>query len=288
MQAGYILSVQITEGDVVVSDLIFTADQGIARIILNRPDKLNAFSTEMIELWEEALIKVRDSEDIRVVIISGNGRAFCSGGDIKSMVQGEGLMHNNTNAGDLSSNALAVKNSLWKRIQRIPLLMREIDKPIIAVLHGVALGAGLDMALACDIRIAAESAKVAESYVKVGIVPGDGGAYLLPRLTGVDKTLDLLWTGKTVSAEEAKQLGLITYVVPDAELHDFAENYAKQLAEGPQQVIRFVKRAVYQGLQIDFRTHLDYISSAMGIVTELGDFKEGVQAMVEKRPPKFA
>ena len=270
-----------------MSDLLFEVNGPIAAITLNRPDKLNAFSTEMIERWIDALETVRDSEEIRVLVVRGSGRAFCTGGDVKSMASGEGLLYNNTNAGDLSSNALAVKNSLWKKIQRIPLLMREIDKPIVAVLHGLALGAGLDMALACDIRIAARSTQVAESYVKVGIVPGDGGAWLLPRLIGVDKALELLWTGDTLTAEQAKELGIVTHVVDDEELDRFVDAYVKRLAEGPQQVMRFTKRAVYQGLHVDFRTHLDYISSAMGIVTELYDYREGVKAVLEKRKPNF-
>jgi len=270
-----------------MSDLLFEVNGPIAAITLNRPDKLNAFSTEMIERWIDALETVRDSEEIRVLVVRGSGRAFCAGGDVKSMAGGEGLLYNNTNAGDLSSNALAVKNSLWKKIQRIPLLTREIDKPVVAVLHGLALGAGLDMALACDIRIAARSAQVAESYVKVGIVPGDGGAWLLPRLIGVDKALELLWTGDTLTAEQAKELGIVTHVVDDEELDRFVDAYVKRLAEGPQQVMRFTKRAVYQGLHTDFRTHLDYISSAMGIVTELNDYREGVKAVLEKRKPKF-
>lgn len=269
-----------------MSDLLFSVDRGIARITLNRPDKLNAFSTEMIDLWIDALETVRDSEDIRVLVVNGNGRAFCSGGDVKAMTQGE-LIYNNTDAGDLSSTALARKNSLWKRIQRVPLLIREIDKPVIAVVHGAAMGAGLDMALACDIRIASESAKMAASYVKVGIVPGDGGAYFLPRLIGVDKALELLWTGDVLSAADAKQLGLVTHVVPDDGLDAFVEAYVQRLAEGPQQAIRFTKRAVYQGLQTDLRSSLDYISSAMGIVTELGDYHEGVKAILEKRKPRF-
>jgi enoyl-CoA hydratase/carnithine racemase len=268
-------------------DLLFSVENGIARITLNRPDKLNAFSTEMIDLWISALETVRDDEDIRVMVLTGNGRAFCSGGDIKAMVSGEGFMKNNSEAGDLVSTALARKNSLWKRVQRIPLLMQEIDKPTIAVLNGLALGAGLDMALQCDIRIAADSSKMAESYVKAGIVPGDGGAYLLPRIVGVDKALEMLWMGDTLSAKEALQIGLVTRVVSDDDLKDYVEKYIERLASGPRHTMRFAKRAVYQGLQMDLRSSLDYISSAMGIVTELEDYQEGVRAIAEKRKPNF-
>ncbi|MFB4164995.1 enoyl-CoA hydratase/isomerase family protein [Alteribacillus sp. JSM 102045] len=270
-----------------MSDLLFSVDNGIARVTLNRPDKLNAFSTQMIDLWIDALEKIRDDEDIRVVVLAGNGRAFCSGGDVKSMTKGEGMLYNNTGAGDMVSTALARKNTLWKRVQRIPLLLQEIDKPVVAVIQGIAMGAGFDMTLACDIRIAARSVKLSESYVKAGIVPGDGGAYFLPRIVGVDKALELLWTGDILSAEEAKQLGLVTHVVADEELNAFVEEYIQRLANGPQAVLRFTKRAVYQGLNMDLRSSLDTISSAMGIVTELENYQEGVNAISEKRKPKF-
>jgi enoyl-CoA hydratase/carnithine racemase len=270
-----------------MSDLLFSVDNGIARITLNRPERLNAFSTEMLDLWIAALETVRDDDNIRVAVITGNGRAFCSGGDVQSMTKGEGMIFNNTGAGDMVSTALARKNTLWKRVQRVPLLLQEIDKPVIAVIQGLAIGAGFDMTLACDIRIAAQSAKFSESYVKAGIVPGDGGAYFLPRLVGVDKALELLWTGEVFTSEEAKQMGLVTHVVPDEQLEEFSEAYIQRLAAGPQEVMRFTKRAVYQGLNTDLRTSLDMVSTAMGIVTELEDYQEGVRAILEKRTPNF-
>jgi len=269
-----------------MKDLLFAVEDNIARITLNRPESLNAFSSEMIELWIKALETVRDSDSIRVLIVSGNGRAFCSGGDIKAMASGNGFLHSERKE-DFSSTALARKNSLWKRIQKIPLLLQEIDIPVIAVIHGFAFGAGFDMALGCDIRIAAESAKISESYLKVGIVPGDGAAWFLPRLIGTDKALDLLWTGAVLTSQEAKELGLITHVVKDERLPDFVEQYVERLVNGPQEAMKFTKRAVYQGLNLDLRTSYDFISSAMGIVTELDEYQEGVKAAVEKRKPNF-
>lgn len=269
-----------------MSDLLFTVENNVARITLNRPDSLNAFSSEMIDLWIQALETVRDSKDIRVLVLSGNGRGFCSGGDIKSMSHGKGFLHSD-GAEDLSSNALARKDSLWKKVQRIPLLLQEIDIPVIAVLHGFAFGAGFDMTLACDIRIASENTKISESYLSVGIVPGDGAAWFLPRLIGTDKALDLLWNRTVLTAQEAKEMGLVTYVVEDQRLQEFVEQYVERLVTGPQAAMRFTKRAVYQGLNMDLRTSLDMISSAMGIVTELEDYQEGVNAVKEKRKPNF-
>ncbi|MBB5150265.1 enoyl-CoA hydratase/isomerase family protein [Ureibacillus thermosphaericus] len=267
-----------------MSDLLFEVENHIATITLNRPESYNAFSEEMITKWIEALETVRDDESIRVVIVKGNGKAFCAGGDIKAMHAGEGFYKSKE---DITSTGLARKNSLWKKIQRIPLLLEEIDKPVIAQIHGFAMGAGLDMALMCDIRIAAASTKLSESYINVAIVPGDGGAYYLPKLVGIDKALDMLWTARMVTAEEAKEMGLVTFVVEDNELDEFTRAYAEKLASGPQTAIRFIKRAVYQSQKMDLRSALDYISSQMAIVTELDDFKEGVDAVINKRKPNY-
>lgn len=267
-----------------MTDLLFEVKDSIATIILNRPESFNAFSEEMIQLWIKALEEVRDDDSIRVLLVKGNGKAFCAGGDVKAMVAGKGFFESED---DLSSTALARKNSLWKRVQRIPLLLEEIDKPVVCQMHGYSMGAGLDMALMCDIRIAAQSAKFAESYVNVGIVPGDGGAYFLPKLVGTDQALDMLWNARVLTSEEAKEKGLVTFVVPDAELDSFVKGYIDKLSNGPQEAIRIIKRAVYQSQMMSLRSSLDYISSKMGIVTELQDYKEGVTAVLEKRRAKF-
>lgn len=265
-------------------DLLFEVKDSIATITLNRPESYNAFSEEMIVNWIAALEEIRDRDEIRVVLLKGNGKSFCAGGDVKAMVAGKGFYESKE---DTTSTALARKNSLWKKIQRIPLLLEEIDKPVICQMHGYAMGAGLDMALMCDIRIAAESAKFAESYINVGIVPGDGGAYFLPKLVGIDQALDMLWTARILTAEEAKEKGLVTFVVPDGELDTFVQSYVEKLSKGPQEAIRIIKRAIYQSQTMSLRSSLDYISSKMGIVTELPDHKEGVNAVLEKRKAVF-
>ncbi len=267
-----------------MADLLFEVQDGIATITLNRPDSMNAFSEEMIFNWIQALEMIRDSDEIRAVIVKGNGKCFCAGGDIKAMAAGRGFFESSE---DITSTSLARKNSLWKRVQRVPLLLEEIDKPVIAQVHGFAFGAGLDMALMCDIRIVGESTKLSESYINVGIVPGDGAAYYLPKLVGIDQALDMLWTARVLTAAEAKEVGLVTFVVPDDELEQFTLDYARKLASGPATTIQLIKRAVYQSQSMSLRSSLDYISSKMGLVTELSDFQEGVQAVVEKRKPNF-
>lgn len=267
-----------------MADLLFHVKNHVAYITLNRPERLNAFSEEMIDLWIEALETVRDSEDIRVVLLSGNGNAFCTGGDIKEMMSGNGFYKSDK---DITSTALARKNSLWKKIQRVPITLQDIDKPVIAKMHGAAYGAGLDMALMCDIRIAETGTKISESYVNIGIVPGDGGAYFLPRIIGKDKALDMLWTGKVIDASEAKEIGLVTFVKDAQSIDEFTDSYVQKLVDGPQEAIRLIKRAVNQNEHMDLRSSLDLISSHMGIVTELPNYQEGVQALIDKRKPDF-
>lgn len=262
-----------------MADLIYEVKGHLARITMNRPEHLNCFSEEMIHLWTKALEDVRDREDIYAVLLSGNGKSFCAGGDVKAMAAGDGFFESHD---DISSTALARKNSLWKGIQRIPLILEEIDKPVVAKIHGAAVGAGLDMALMCDVRIALESATMSESYFNAGIVPGDGGAYFLPRIIGRDKALDMFWTTKVLKGAEAERIGLVTHVVPDDELDDYVEAYMQKLLEAPQTAMRLTKRAIYQSEQITLRSSLDMVSSFMGIVTELDDYRTRTSALVEK------
>lgn len=262
-----------------MADLIYEVKGHLARITMNRPEHLNCFSEEMIHLWTKALEDVRDREDIYAVLLSGNGKSFCAGGDVKAMAAGDGFFESHD---DISSTALARKNSLWKGIQRIPLILEEIDKPVVAKIHGAAVGAGLDMALMCDVRIASESATMSESYFNAGIVPGDGGAYFLPRIIGRDKALDMFWTTKVLKGAEAERIGLVTHVVPDDELDDYVEAYMQKLLEAPQTAMRLTKRAIYQSEQITLRSSLDMVSSFMGIVTELDDYRTRTSALVEK------
>ena len=261
-----------------MADLIYEVKGHLARITMNRPEHLNCFSEEMIHLWTKALEDVRDREDIYAVLLSGNGKSFCAGGDVKAMAAGDGFFESHD---DISSTALARKNSLWKGIQRIPLILEEIDKPVVAKIHGAAVGAGLDMALMCDVRIAPESATMSESYFNAGIVPGDGGAYFLPRIIGRDKALDMFWTTKVLKGAEAERIGLVTHVVPDDELDDYVEAYMQKLLEAPQTAMRLTKRAIYQSEQITLRSSLDMVSSFMGIVTELVDYRTRTSALVE-------
>jgi len=245
--------------------ILLREENGVATLTLNRPEKKNAFTLEMIDEWITALEKWRLDPEVKVVIVTGAGHEFCSGVDFASF------------AGNKNPGPYEMKTILWEKIHRIALTLEDIDKPVIAAMEGVAVGAGLDMALMCDLRFVAETARFSEGYVKVGLVPGDGGAYFLPRLVGVSKALELLWTGDFIDAAEALRIGMVNRVYSEDELMSKTIEFAENLAEGPSAVIRMIKRATYQSSRTDLRTALDLISSHMGVVRESEDSQQAFQ-----------
>jgi enoyl-CoA hydratase/carnithine racemase len=257
-----------------MGDLLYDVKDRIATITLNRPDKLNAFTGAMIDDWVKALDDAQADAEVAVVVVTGSGRAFCTGGDVARM--GEG-----------APTALEHKNLLWEHIHRIPRTLEQMDKPVIAMVNGLAVGAGMGMSLMCDVRIAADTARFSTGYVKVGLVPGDGDTFFLPRLVGPAKALELLWTADFIDAAEALRLGIVNRVVPADRLVAETYAFARQIADGPQIPIRMIKRLVYQSLRLDLRTHLDLVSSHMAIVRQTRDHAEGVTAFKEKRTPRF-
>ena len=257
-------------------ELLYHKEDGIATITLNRPEKLNAFTPAMIDAWYEALRDAAADDEVRVVVVTGAGRAFCSGRDVRAMGEHRERW-----------TPIDHKNHLWQHIHRIPKFLETFDKPYIAALNGLAVGAGLDMALMADLRFAADDARFSEGYVKVGLVPGDGGSYFLPRVVGYSRALELLWTGRWVSAEEALAMGLVNRVVPRERLLEETYAFARELAAGPQIAIRMIKRAVRQSMRCDLETALDLISSHMALVRQTEDHREGIAAFREKRPPRF-
>ncbi len=255
--------------------LRFEIEGGIATITLNRPERMNAFTSDMIDAWADALAQCRTNAEVSVVIVTGAGKAFCSGGDIGEMRK----------RGDRTP--LERKTELESHVHKIPLALEALDKPVIAAINGAATGAGLDLALMADLRIAAESARLGETYVRVGLVPGAGGAWFLPRLVGTAKALELFWTGDIIDAREAERIGLVNKVVPDAELMSATHALAKRIAGGPPLSIRVIKRAVKEGLRSDLRSALDLISSHYAVVATSADHREAVAAYLEKRTPSF-
>lgn len=270
------------------SHLLYLKDGFIARIILNRPDKYNAFSLPMIRKWAEALQDAQDDQTIRVIVVTAKGKAFSAGGDVEAMLKGKGFIGCDDLSETWGDKAIDRKRALTNHIHRIALTLEMMDKPVICGINGIAVGAGLDMALMCDIRVAAEDAQLSTGYVKAGIVPGDGGAFYLPRLVGVAKALEILWTGDNISASQAKEMGLVNKVVPAQELEQATLDLAGKIADSPPVCVQMIKRAVYSAQRTnDLRTALDLISSQMAIVSEMSDHKEGLKALKEKRKPVF-
>jgi enoyl-CoA hydratase/carnithine racemase len=244
---------------------------GIGRIVLDRPERMNAFTLEMIDAWAAALRDWRTDDAVKVVVVSATGSAFCSGGDIVEM-------------GDrLAQTPVQRKDELFERVQRIALALEDLDKPVIAAVNGAATGAGMDLALMCDIRYAAASARFAETYVRIGLVPGAGGAHYLPRLVGASKALELFLTGEFIDAQEALRIGIVNKVFPDDRLAEEVEKVARRMARTPPLTLRLLKRAVTQGLRNDLRTNLDLISSHYALVTSTEEHRQAVRAFIESR-----
>ena len=253
--------------------LILTRENGIATVILNRPEVLNALDTQLSEELGLAIEEIREDDAARVLIITGAGRGFCAGGDMKSLP---------INPGDMVATTEALE--AWHRIL---LSLRQLEKPVIASVNGVAVGAGLDLALMCDMRIAAENARFGEAYVRVGGVPDSGGTYLLPHLIGTAKACELLFTGDMIDANEAERIGLVNKVVPADALESTTRELAARLAKGPPRAMGLIKRAVYMSFTQDIASALSYIAIITGLCLQTEDAMEGIAAFAEKRPPVF-
>ena len=258
-------------------DIYFTKDQMVATIRFNRPHAMNAFSPRMMAEVSRAIEDVRDDQYTRVLVLTGTGRAFSTGADVKAMAEGrlfeDKIGESKTPEDDFRSNhALALRN---------------LGKPVIAAINGYAVGAGLDFALACDIRIASDQAKLTQAYIRRGLIPAMGGSYFLPRLVGVDKACELLWTGDMIDAQEALEIGLVTKVVPHDELDDATCELAEKLAKGAPLAIRAAKRAIYDGLKMTLEETFPYAGKINDRLSKTEDHKVGARAFVEKREPNF-
>lgn len=254
--------------------VLYRVERNIAIITLNRPEAKNVFSMEMITLWRQFLEEAKADANVRVLVVTGKGDTFCSGGDIRDMAEGK-------------LRGWEMKKFLWEGVHRIVLTLEDLDKPVIAAINGAAMGAGLDMAMMCDLRICSDRAKLSESYILLGLVPGDGGAYLLPRLVGLGKALELLFTGDLLNPQQALAIGLVNRVVPHEQLMEETIALSEKIANKPPLAIRMMKRAVYQAQTDTLRSHLDYISSQLALLSETQDHQEAAWSFLEKRKPTF-
>jgi 2-(1,2-epoxy-1,2-dihydrophenyl)acetyl-CoA isomerase len=262
------------------TEIRYDVADGVATITLNRPEKMNAFSTRMIAEWTDALETARDDDGVRAVIVTGAGRGFCSGMDVAAEAGGQGVLQT-------ESGPAAARNSLRYNVHRVARALALLDMPYIAAINGPAVGAGMDMASTADIRFASETARVGMAYVRMGIVPGDGGAYFLLRILGLAKALELIWTGDVIDAQEALRIGYFSKVFPAESLMDETRAFCARLAEGPAVAIQLAKRLAYRSMDATLDQALDLAQSAMVISQSTEDAKEGPRAFTERRKPNF-
>lgn len=259
------------------SNILLSVADGVGVITLNRPDKLNAFAGDMRERLVSALRCVAEDRNVRVLVITGAGKGFCSGGDVQHMVD---LKARDAGFDELAP-LLEIGREIVTRIEALPI-------PVIAAVNGVAAGAGCNLALACDVRLASSDARFGETFVKIGLHPDWGGTYALPRLVGLAAAMDMCWTGDLLGAEDALRMGLVQRVYPAAEFEARWREYALRLAAAPATSVQGAKRTLRAS---QFRTLdqcLDAEAEAQAACWASADSAEGLRAFVEKRGANFS
>lgn len=251
--------------------IIYEKKQGVATITLNRPESLNAFVPQMNQ---EVIAALKDGErdpEVRCFMMTGAGRAFCAGQDLKGRTPEQ--------KGSLGASLREKYNPMIRQI-------RQMEKIVVAAVNGVAAGAGCNLALACDLRVASEEAKFIQSFVRVGLAPDSGGSFILPRLVGLSKAMELLLLGETVDAREAQRIGLVAKVFPAAEFTQSAGEIARRVAAAPRG-IGLIKRAVNHANLPSLEADLEYEAYLQEVAGRSSDYDEGVRAFLEKRAPVF-
>ena len=259
-------------------EVLYEVSDAIATLTLNRPERLNTISGPMLARLTQLLIKANEDPEVRVIVLTGTGRAFCAGLDLVDATQGSGI-GSEKQVATVSVN-LDLRNTP-------PTVLFASDKPTICSLNGSAAGYGLDTAMGCDIRIAGESAKMAAAFVKRGVVPESGGTWILPRLLGWAKAAELIFTGRTLSARESLELGLVNLVVPDAELAAKTREIALEMAANAPLAVQSAKRLMRMGLTETFNDHVHHVYLQFLQLIRTSDFKEGMTSFLEKRPADF-
>jgi 2-(1,2-epoxy-1,2-dihydrophenyl)acetyl-CoA isomerase len=258
------------ETDQVLTDL----HDSVQTITLNQPARFNALSNAMLQGLGEALRTAERDAGVRAVVLTGAGKAFCSGADITEFnVSGD--------------NPMDAGEHLRRRLNPLVARMRALEKPLLGAVNGVAAGAGLSLAMACDLRYAAESARFVVAFVKIGLVPDAGLMYFLPRLIGPAKTLELAWSGDPIGASEAYALGMLNKVLADDQVLGHTQELAARLVRGPAKTIALIKRAINQAHELPLERVLELEANYQTIASRNPDFVEGVNAFLEKRAPRF-
>jgi 2-(1,2-epoxy-1,2-dihydrophenyl)acetyl-CoA isomerase len=255
-----------------MSSILFNIQAGIATFTLNRPDKLNSFNREMALLMQNKLDECAIRKEVRCIYITGSGKGFCAGQDLAEVVD---------------PNGPGMQKILSEHYNPIITRIRNIPKPVIAAVNGVAAGAGANIALACDIVIATQSASFIQAFSKIGLIPDSGGTYTLPRLIGFQRASALMMLGDKVSANEALQMGMLYKVFSDESFVDESKKIAGTLANMPTTALAYIKHALNETAGNDLQTQLSLEDQYQQKAAATNDFKEGVQAFLEKRLPNF-
>jgi len=257
-------------------NLILEKDGHIAVLTLNRPDKMNAISAEMRENFPLTLQEVQEDDNLRALIITGAGRGFCSGADVAVQA-----------ARAAGQQAEASRKSILQLVGSLIVGFEKINKPIIAAINGIAAGVGLTITLACDLRIASANARFSAIWVKRGLIADGGATFLLPLVVGMEKALELSFTGDIIDAKEAERIRLVLRVVPPEELMTRAKDLAQKIASGPPISVELVKRVMWEKIRNQLREQLLLESYAQNVCRTTQDHKEAVKAFMEKREPQF-
>lgn len=260
------------------TDLRYDLDGPVARITLDRPTARNAYSEAMVESLVHAIDTAERDETVRCIVLTGAGAAFSAGGDLKRMLHKDGMF---------AGGPAELRRRYVDGIQRIPRRLTLAEKPVIAAVNGPAIGAGLDLACMCDLRLAARGAQFGSTFVKVGLVPGDGGAYFLARTIGFPRALELMLTGRLLDADEAERIGLVHRVVAPGDLLPAAHALAAELAALPPLALRLTKRAAYRSHDLDVDAALELAAAYQGMSQNTADHREAVAAMLDRRPARF-
>jgi enoyl-CoA hydratase/carnithine racemase len=260
--------------DAAVQEVLYQVTDQVAWLTINRPDVQNTISGPMLNALTQHLIGANEDPDVRAIVITGTGRFFCAGLDLR----GGGI------AGGLSNNAGPANLDLRNTP---PTVLHAVDKPTICALNGSAAGYGMDLALGCDIRIMADTAKLAAAFTARGVLPESGGTWILPRLLGWSKAAELIFTGRTLTAAESLEMGLVSRVVPANEIAAAAASMAADIARNAPLAVQAAKRMMRMGMNENFNDHVHHVFLQLLPLFRSADFKEGMASFLEKRPPKF-
>lgn len=254
-------------------------DGGVTAVTLNRPERMNALSRQMIDELLAVIGATNAGNETRVIVVTGAGRGFCGGADLKDLNGPAGLLP--------QASPESKRQGLRHGVQPLIRALRDCDVPVIAMVNGDAAAGGCDLALACDIRIGSERTRFMESFARIGLFPGTGGCWFLPRMVGLSKAAEMVFTGDPIGAQEAYQWGLISQLVPHAELHERTMALARRIAAGPPIALRLAKMVLQRGVDMSLETSLELAAASESITLTSDDHREGLAAFLEKREAKF-